>query len=1205
MRCCTFYIWLFVMLRTLIDRVLDIEIIYIYIKNKKYSIKDKFLFFKILILHYIKYLQIENKLHFHFLINLYYLLLNKLFLKKNIINFVFSFFRFFIIKIIRKKPFSYYFDLLNIHSFFEFYLIHEINTKNYLNNFLYLFRELNKKMTNKNNFIIIKSNIFYNSQFASMLLYKEVYSLYNTATPISNQVLYYVQKFTKKILLLEIFSIFEFYLMFISKKINKNGIKDFLFEKNSINYFIGDIDVSKRTLKLIIQTVIKIIVLHTENNDFIMKIIPIWMKILSYIKLGFFDIFFSSMLLKSLLERCHFNNEKLKLSICSNTNYKITFFFLKSSSIPHIKKQYTKTIKKNMSDMTIFIKYIKICSPITKNNKIDISLKFQFYFLTNFFFSNKKFLKNENHKKNTTLMQFLKYQTNWYINLTTFFKFSFVNILLKFYNKFLLFIINKRNNLFFYVGFNKIIIPIRKHCGFSFNITNILLNLNDVKKNTWTIWNTIKKYDVLYLFFNNIFFTCNKNIIETVAMEKHMPLPKTIHVLEIKKKKFWIFLKCKIIKKNHNFNSCSKIYNFIALLLKSCLFIKNIQKLWHLLIKINMISNKTCDKIQCMKSTRLKLMNIRPDTTINNDIFIIFYKNIISNRYLIKNKTLKILTHNISIKKYTIHKQKNTQFPFFILYTNNNYNNLVTFKKKYNYCLTKISNFLCLSGVGFYKYPSGLGVMKLSLLLNSFCKEIGLTQKTIYLMPREFIIILKNILIKNKHHFSKFLGVFLNSKSLTFEMHKFFKEMRKFYESYLINFGYTKLKKQKNKKKLSDIKNCLVKNILLRYLKQKSLYKNYKKNIINCNKILYYNLLKKKLRTIHFVHTLNFLYKNLETISCLFYIKDNWELKIFFLKKFSHSLCFSSKNLFCLVSWITKLELLFLNFIIVDFDSFLYDNFLYFHVIHILLLNKTSCNKRILVFYRKLNFDKLNLVCILKKLYYKKSNNLNFIYKKKRKNNILTFLRNLQCIRKSFWCATKYNSNFCKFFTFFLLNNKLPFLMKKISWFIYNISLEIIITFLLFLFINGISKIEIGLYLGNKFNYIINNKKNVKKIRLFYKNFLLTKKIQGFYKKIFIFNEKEFSVNYVKTFKIIFQIITHTKQVLILLKIKNGDILNMAKCETLIESVFSTYKIHNAYEKKIYKPNTKFKINCMFIYYLLNYFLLIYLSKIKYFLFLN
>lgn len=97
------------------------------------------------------------------------------------------------------------------------------------------------------------------------------------------------------------------------------------------------------------------------------------------------------------------------------------------------------------------------------------------------------------------------------------------------------------------------------------------------------------------------------------------------------------------------------------------------------------------------------------------------------------------------------------------------------------------------------------------------------------------------------------------------------------------------------------------------------------------------------------------------------------------------------KNLFCLISWFNKLELISFNLTVIEFDSFLYDDILYLHIIQT-LLDKVNDAKRIIIFYRKLDFNKLNLTLLLKKIRSKKLHELNYIHRQKKKNNISIFL---------------------------------------------------------------------------------------------------------------------------------------------------------------------------------------------------------------------
>ena len=131
----------------------------------------------------------------------------------------------------------------------------------------------------------------------------------------------------------------------------------------------------------------------------------------------------------------------------------------------------------------------------------------------------------------------------------------------------------------------------------------------------------------------------------------------------------------------------------------------------------------------------------------------------------------------------------------------------------------------------------------------------------------------------------------------------------------------------------------------------------------------------------------------------------------------------------------------FFNLIIIEFDSFLYDNYLYLYITHI-LLNNYDYGKKILIFYRTLNFNKLTLVSLLKKIYFKKLGNLTYIYTRKKKKDVSIILENLQCIRKSSWFIRKYNSKINKFF---FLQNTLPIYTKKAILFEYVVNIEILI----------------------------------------------------------------------------------------------------------------------------------------------------------------
>lgn len=154
---------------------------------------------------------------------------------------------------------------------------------------------------------------------------------------------------------------------------------------------------------------------------------------------------------------------------------------------------------------------------------------------------------------------------------------------------------------------------------------------------------------------------------------------------------------------------------------------------------------------------------------------------------------------------------------------------------------------------------------------------------------------------------------------------------------------------------------------------------------------------------------------------------------------------------------------------------------------------------------------------------------------------------------------------------------------------------------MLFLSFNGILKFEIGVYSSVIFNYIVKINKYSKKIQLFWKNFLSNKRIQGNYKKIVIINKRiNFLTTQSENIKTIFQIITHTKEMLILLKI-NGHRLNLNLHTRLFVISFEYRKIHNIKKNLYYKSSKKFNIGNVFIQYLVNYFVLIYLSRIKYF----
>ncbi|AIB10025.1 hypothetical protein M951_chr3122 (nucleomorph) [Lotharella oceanica] len=450
------------------------------------------------------------------------------------------------------------------------------------------------------------------------------------------------------------------------------------------------------------------------------------------------------------------------------------------------------------------------------------------------------------------------------------------------------------------------------------------------------------------------------------------------------------------------------------------------------------------------------------------------------------------------------------------------------------------------------------------------------------------------------------MGFFLNNTSFVSETTNFLSEISKFYETYLFKIFYITKKKIEKHKNLIKIQDYLIKNILIRYLKKKIMYTNkrekYEKHF---DKISYYTSSEISLQIYNnniCTHILNFLYKNFEIFSCILYIKNNWELKKIFFRNFFQFLCFSSKNFFCAFSWINKIELFFFNLIVLEFDSFLYDNFLYLHITHI-LLNNYSHDKKILIFYRSLNFNKFSLIPLLKKLYSKKLGNLVYIYKTKKKIDLFIILENLQCVRKSQWFLEKYYSQITKFCKIFILQNNLSIYVKNISVFFHILNIEILISFLFFLYINGISKLDISIYLNKNFNLIEKTFKNTRKFQIVKKNYIFNKNFQGLYKKIIIFNEKiNFSTFNINNFKLMFKIITHAKEILVSFKI------NLYSCSgyfynNLKPSLLSFCKTKHLYEKLFNKNNTIFKYNNMFIIYLINYFLLLYTLKIKLFFF--
>ena len=154
-----------------------------------------------------------------------------------------------------------------------------------------------------------------------------------------------------------------------------------------------------------------------------------------------------------------------------------------------------------------------------------------------------------------------------------------------------------------------------------------------------------------------------------------------------------------------------------------------------------------------------------------------------------------------------------------------------------------------------------------------------------------------------------------------------------------------------------------------------------------------------------------------------------------------------------------------------------------------------------------------------------------------------------------------------------------------------------------FLCINGTSKTDIGIYINDKCNYIFKTFKNDKKIRLIRKNYIARDKFQGTYKKIIIFNKKiNFSTNNLESLRLLFQITTHAKEMLISLKtnLSNHNNKTYNKPRVLSLNSFETFY---SYEKLFYKINTIFSSTNFFVPYLVNYFLLIYLTRIKLFYF--
>ena len=90
--------------------------------------------------------------------------------------------------------------------------------------------------------------------------------------------------------------------------------------------------------------------------------------------------------------------------------------------------------------------------------------------------------------------------------------------------------------------------------------------------------------------------------------------------------------------------------------------------------------------------------------------------------------------------------------------------------------------------------------------------------------------------------FSSLLGVFINRKSLILEISHFLSEIRKFYETYLSKIVYVNEKKNIQKQNLIKIQDCLIKNILIRYLKKKMMYNAKKKKTNVFKKINFLSL---------------------------------------------------------------------------------------------------------------------------------------------------------------------------------------------------------------------------------------------------------------------------------------------------------------------------------------------------------------------------
>ena len=199
----------------------------------------------------------------------------------------------------------------------------------------------------------------------------------------------------KGAILFEFFNNLNFFLLFLSKITNNTFIKKHSRKKTTNIQFDHDINAIKNILKSVLLVTIKVVILNAENVVYINKIIPVWIKISSYIKLGILDIFFTISAKKITTLLFQFNNRKLIPYLRLKLNDKVLTYFMKFFNLMKIKREkFTLLTKKKLNDLKIFINYMKLQIGISGSytKSIEISLKIQFYFLINFFFSNTKVL---------------------------------------------------------------------------------------------------------------------------------------------------------------------------------------------------------------------------------------------------------------------------------------------------------------------------------------------------------------------------------------------------------------------------------------------------------------------------------------------------------------------------------------------------------------------------------------------------------------------------------------------------------------------------------------------------------------------------------------------------------------------------------------------------------------------------------------------